>query len=118
MPADIEVRHWRSLVTAAAPVAHERFPGSETRQVRQRLTFVIAGRQQLIEFFDGLVTHRDLGIDQGVDDHSPGIQGHRDLLGRPVGPLLVTGDDIEQHAGIYQRGRSDPRGVTRHEAAP
>ena len=118
MRADVEVRHWRSLVTAAAPVAYERLPGSKTRQVGQRLTFVIAGGQQLLEFFDPLVAHRDLGIDQGVDHHPSGVHGRRDLLGRPVGPLIVAGDDIEQHAGIDQGGRPDRRGVTRHGAAP
>ena len=98
--AEVEVWHGRALRTAAAPVAHERLPSGETGRGRQWLALVVGGRKQFIEFFDGLLTDRGLGVDERVDHHPPGVHGRCDMLTRPLGPLLVAGDDIEQHAGI------------------
>src|ERR1700733_5261692 len=53
MRADVEVRHGRAFVAAAAPVPHERLPCGETGQVGQGLAFVVAGREQFIKLFDG-----------------------------------------------------------------
>ena len=41
--ANVEIGQRRTRVTAAAPVSQKRLPGGETRQIRQRLAFVVSG---------------------------------------------------------------------------
>jgi hypothetical protein len=79
MRADVEVRHRRSIITTAAPVADERLSRREARHVRQRLTFVVAGRKQFLKLLKPLVADRDLGVDEGVDHHPPSVHRRRDL---------------------------------------
>jgi hypothetical protein len=48
-------RHGRPLVAAISPVPQVGLPRREASPVRQRLAFVVAGREELIKFLHGLV---------------------------------------------------------------
>jgi hypothetical protein len=44
----------------------ERFPGREASGIGQRLALVVAGGEQVIQFLEGVVADRDLGVDEGL----------------------------------------------------
>jgi hypothetical protein len=82
----------------------KRLPGEKRRIPRQRLARQRQAGQRRLEIGSALVARRQFGQDQRIDDQRPARRHSVQLVQRPVGPLRIVRQNIDQHATIHQRG--------------
>jgi hypothetical protein len=96
--------------TAAPPVLVECLAGHERRLPWQRRADEELGWQRLVQILHSVVANRHLGVNDRIDDDAAAFGGIRQHGRRPVGPLVILAEKIEEHIGVDQRAvQSSPR---------
>jgi hypothetical protein len=110
MGSDQEVREDGLACASGAAVVGVSVAGEEGGGGRDLLDDRHRGEGGAKRFKAG-ESRRDLGQDDGVDDDRPALRGFGEVRQRPVDPLRVLGEDIEQDAAVDDRpgGRLHPR---------
>jgi hypothetical protein len=74
---------------------------------------------RVVEFLDAVEANGDLGVDDRVDDERRRRSRLGEATGRPLEPLRVFGQDVEEDVAVDQNlTASRPSGIIRHGSGP
>jgi hypothetical protein len=102
--ADVEIRQGRPPLAPTAPVSNEGAAGQERGLPRQRLALIVVFWQRGFEILDPLEPGGHLRVDHGVHDERARVGLPRQRRSRPVQPLRILGDDVENDVAVDEGG--------------
>ncbi len=100
---DVEVGHRRTARAPAAAVLDETLARQKRALPWQRQTPEVIHRQRGVEVFDALEPCGYLGVNDWIDEQGAPVGGLGEHRRGPVEPLVVLGQEVEQHVAVDER---------------
>ena len=102
MSADEKIRKRRTPCSALFTIGQKAFARKESRFPWKRVSPEKAWGQNHLNILDAMETDRDLCVNNRIDDQDMGFRILSQRIRRPLKPLLVFRNDIENDVTIHQ----------------
>src|SRR5665213_865101 len=102
MGTNIKIRQRSVSKTAAFAISQKTLASQESCFPGKRIPLIEATGESGIQRFDGRISDRHLGIDDGIDDQRGMFGTLRERASRPSAPLRIVSGDVQQNIAVHQ----------------